>query len=119
MTRAVRLRKLEPSGRGEPRWAIPGAEHYQVEGVLDETEPTVDGRWRTLPYIAVWVVVDLRLMSPLGIPRHGYVVHGSELLRDVRTWIDEHVDDLVAGTAVAVPPEDRLDRLGQPLLGRP
>lgn len=108
MSRAVKLRKLEPSGRGEPRWEIPGAEHYRVEGVLDETEPTVDGKWRNLPYIAVWVVVDLRLMGPLHIPLRGYVVAGAYLLRDLRDWIDEHVDELRDGTAVHVPSPDRL-----------
>lgn len=97
--RRVRLARRSPTGRGEPVWAVVGYEWLEVHGVLDETEPTVDGKWKRLPFIAVWLLVDTRKMTPLGIPKRGWAVKGEYRLTDLRDWMDEHPDELARANA--------------------
>jgi hypothetical protein len=90
----VRLHRLPPSSRGEPRFEVHNHPHLHVEAMLAEDDrERVDGEYARLPHIAVWALVDTR-RSPLQ--RGGNVVKAEDRLRDLREWMDEHLAEWLA-----------------------
>lgn len=103
MARVVRLTKREPSRRGEPIHGVRGYDNLQVEGVLDEAEPIVDGQWKRAPFIAVWVLVDDRRRDYWGLLARDSILHAAYRLTDLRDWMDDNVAELERVNAESVP----------------